>query len=69
MRSTWFVNWQSEGEEEGALYRRAAGAGGERGLLSRSTWFVNWERRRAPYIGEQQTQGVREEYLVCELAI
>jgi hypothetical protein len=22
------VNWQSEGEEEGALYRRVAGAGG-----------------------------------------
>jgi hypothetical protein len=26
-RSTWFVNWQPEGEEEGALYRRVAGAG------------------------------------------
>jgi hypothetical protein len=24
----WFVNWQPEGEEEGALYRRAADVGG-----------------------------------------
>jgi hypothetical protein len=36
-RSTWFVNWQSKGEEEGALYRRAAGAWGNepgrRGLM------------------------------------
>jgi hypothetical protein len=27
-RSIWFVNWQPEGEEEDALYRRAASVGG-----------------------------------------
>jgi hypothetical protein len=26
--STWFVNWQPKGQEEGTLYRRAAGTRG-----------------------------------------